>query len=170
MRIRGERLDREDHVQRIHHVVRLREDGVLPVLHGVGRRRHLAVVHDGLRSELAEHALGDRPVAEIPLGVADVLAGDLPPRGDPLRQPGEDRRERIRAGLDVRAAAQVVVDDVDLVAAVREPHRGGPPEVAVAAEDQDAHGVPFSKEGGVRGIVPVGGHPGSRRRHVRPGR
>ena len=51
----------------------------------------------------------------------------------------QDRRQRVGAGLGVCAAAQVVVDDVDVVAALREPHRGGPAQVSVTAQDEDAH-------------------------------
>ena len=68
---------------------------------------------------------------------------------DPLRQPSQDRNQRVGADFLVRAPPQVVVDDVDLVAAVGEPHRGRPPEVAVAAQDQDSHVVRFLSEGPV---------------------
>jgi len=44
----------------------------------------------------------------------------------------------------MRAAAKVVIDEVYLVSAVREPHGGGPPEVSVAPKDEDAHGVVLS--------------------------
>ena len=37
-------------------------------------------------------------------------------------------------------AAGEVVDDEDVVPAGRESHRRGPPQVAIAAEDQDSHG------------------------------
>src|SRR6185436_9691063 len=55
------------------------------------------------------------------------------------RQRGADRRERVRPRLHVRAAAEVVVDGVHLVTLAGELHRGRPPEVTVAAEDQDPH-------------------------------
>ena len=110
--------DRVDHVQRVDDVVRLGEDGVLAVLHRVGRAGHLAVVHDRLGLELAEQSLGDVPLGEVALGEPDLLTGDVLPGGDAVGQPGGDRREGVGAGFLVRAATQVVVDDVDLVAAV----------------------------------------------------
>src|SRR5205809_5983811 len=48
-------------------------------------------------------------------------------------------RSGVGALLAVGSAPQVVVDDVDLVSPLREVHGGGPPEVPVASEDQDAH-------------------------------
>ena len=99
VRIGRECLDREQHVERVHDVVRLREDRVLAVLHRVRRRRHLAVVHDRLRSELAEHALGDRPVARgRPPCTPIVLAGHVLPGGDALRagRPGSASANRCR--------------------------------------------------------------------------
>ena len=111
---------RVDHVQGVDHVVRLREDGVLAVLHRVGRAGHLAVVHDRFGLELAEQSLGDVPVGEVALGEPDLLAGDVLPGGDAVGQAGGDRREGVGAGFLVRAATQVVVDDVDLVAALAE--------------------------------------------------
>ena len=153
--IGGERLDREEHVQRVHHVVRLGEDRVLAVLHGVRRRRHLAVVHDRVRAELLEHGLGHHPVTQVALGDTDLLAGHVLPSGDAFGKAREDRGERVGACLGVGAAAEVVVDDVDLVATVGEPHRGWPPEVAVTAEDQDAHGRAPFEDGESAGIVPV---------------
>ena len=93
---------------------------------------------------------GQVPVDEVALGDADLLPGDLLPRRRPLRQRAEDRDQRVGADFLVRAPPQVVVDDVDLVAEVGEPHRGRPPEVSVATQDQDSHvvRVPF------RGIGP----------------
>ena len=162
----GARSDRVDHVQRVDDVVRLGEDGVLAVLHRVGRAGHLAVVHDRLGLELAEQPLGDVPFGEVALGEPDLLAGDVLPGGDAVGQPGGDRREGVRAGFLVRAATQVVVDDVDLVAALGEPHRGRPSEVPVAAQDQDAHGWSFRcVRAGRRHILPAGltpGRPGPR--------
>ena len=66
---------------------------------------------------------------------AIVHYGEMPSAPYSMR----DRDQRIGAGLLVGAAPEVVVDDVHLVAAIREPHRRGPPEVPVAAEDEDAH-------------------------------
>ena len=91
---------------------------------------------------------------------ADLLARDLLPRRDALGQPGQDRRERVGAGLGVRPASQVVVDDVDLVPAlenriaVGQPRYPSPPRIRMRMGS-------FSKKRGVRGIVPVGGPPGS---------
>ena len=50
-----------------------------------------------------------------------------------------DRGQRVGRVLDVPAAAGEVVDDGDLVPAGRESHRGRPPQVPVATQDQDAH-------------------------------
>jgi hypothetical protein len=43
--------------------------------------------------------------------------------------------------------AEIVVDRVHLVAEAREPHGRRPPQVTVAAEDQDAHGMSSLGEG-----------------------
>ena len=97
VRVGREVAHRVDHVQRVHDVVRLGEDRVLAVLHGVGRARHLAVVHDRLGPELAEERLGHRPVGEVALGEADLVAGDVLPGGDALGQARRDRREGVGA-------------------------------------------------------------------------
>ena len=47
--------------------------------------------------------------------------------------------ERLHAELGVDPAAREVVDDVDLVARVREVQAGGPADEAVAAQDRDLH-------------------------------
>ena len=124
---------------------------MLAILHRVGGARHLAVVHDRLGTEVAEDLLGHRPFAQISFGVADLDPGDLLPGGDALRQAGGDGREGVGAGLLMGAAAQVVVDEVYLVSAAREPHGCGPAEVAVAAQDQDAHRGPFRRVPGSSG-------------------
>ncbi len=141
VRVGGDLGHRVQDVQRVDDVVRLREHGVLPVDHRVRGARHLAVVDDRLGPELAEQALDDAPVGQVALGDADLQTRDLSERLGPGRQRGADRGERIRPGLVVGTPPQVVVDRVHLVARAGEVHRGRPPEVAVAAEDQDPHAV-----------------------------
>ena len=152
MSVRGEVADRVEHMQGADDVVRLREDRVLAILHRVGGAGHLAVMHHGVRSEAVEHRLHDVPIRQVPQRDADLVPCELPPSGDPLREP-PGRGQRIGSGLLVGAAPELVVDDVDLVASSGEPHRGRPAEVAVAAQDQDAHERPFGKVrfGGLRG-------------------
>ena len=130
---------RPQHVQGVHDVVVLREHRVVPVPHRVRRGRHLAVVHDRVGAEVPEQVGGDVPFDEVAFGDADLLAGDVLPGVGARRQRVEDRHERVRADLLVGVSPEVVVDDVHVVAALREPHRGGPAEVSVATQDQDPH-------------------------------
>ena len=67
-----------------------------------------------------------------------VRPGDLlPGRDAPLQL--ADRDERVDAHLVVVVAADEVVDDADVVAALRQVQRRGPTEIAVPAEYQDPH-------------------------------
>ena len=73
-----------------------------------------------------------------PTWACDLVAGDLLPGRDPLDE-RRQRRERVGRLLEVPAAAGEVVDDGDLMAAVAEPQRRRPAEIAVAPENEDAH-------------------------------
>src|SRR4029077_7981668 len=92
----------------------------------------------------------------VPSGTPDLGAGGRAPGAHTLGEPA-DRGQRVGPGLLVSAPPQLVVDDVDLVASSGESHRGRPTEVAVAAQDQDAHERPFGKVGfgGLRVMVPA---------------
>src|SRR4029079_18639116 len=95
--------------------------------------------HDRIGSERAEDLFDDRPVREVALRDADASARDLLPRGGATGQVGQDRRQGVRARIEVGPPPEVVIDDMNLVTPVREPHRGRPPEVSITAQDEDAH-------------------------------
>ena len=130
---------REQQVQRADHVRLLRVDRVAAGDHRVRRRRLLAVVDDRLGQHVGDDLVEELAVVDVADHRLDVAPRDLPPGLDPLAERG-DRGQRVRRVLVVPATAGEVVDDEHLVAPRGEPHGGGPAEVAVATEDQDAHG------------------------------
>ena len=132
-------------------VVVLCEDGVLATDEGVRRGRHLAVMDDRLWLELPEQPLHEVPVAQVALGHADAVSGDLPPGIRPGRERVRDGGQGVGSGFLVRPPTQVVVDREHVVPAGREIHRGGPAQIAVTTQDQDPHRTPlFDRPGGPR--------------------
>ena len=146
----------EEEVERADHVRELRLDGLLSTGHREGRRRLFAVVDRSLRLALNNDLLEEGWVLDRADIRTDLIARDLLPGCDPLVE-RPDRRQRIGSVPLVPVSAGEVVDDRDLVPTGREPHRGRPAEIAVAPEDQDAHGE--------RGRVPPNG--AHRRAHRR---
>ena len=110
MAVGREFADRKQQVQRADDVVRLGEDGVLPIDHRVGSRALLGEVDDRVR----RHLFHDRRQKVIVADVADkrvnVEAGHAAPGADALRQ-GTDGRQRLRAQLVVPLAAGEIVHD-----------------------------------------------------------
>jgi hypothetical protein len=96
-------------------------------------------VDDGLRQDLGDHAVEELAVLDVADEGVDVAPGDLAPGVDTVGE-AADRGQRVGSVLVMPAAASEVVDEEDVVPAGRESHRRGPPEVAIAAEDQDSHG------------------------------
>ena len=97
------------------------------------------VVDDRLRQRLGDHARrGTRRPRSSPRRGGSRLPGDLAPGLDPLIERA-DRGQRVGRVLGVPAATGEVVDDRHLVAARGEAHRGRPPQVPVATQDQDPH-------------------------------
>ena len=110
----------------------------LAVDHRVRRGRDLAVVDDRVGLELARQPVQQLVVAEVEDVDVDRLAGHLMPGLGPLREV-EHRRQAVAARLSHHLPAEVVVGDCDIVAMCRQTHRRGPPEVAVASEDEYSH-------------------------------
>ncbi len=132
--------DREQQVEGPDHIRVLGLDRPLARHHRVGRGGLLPVVDHRFRAGLGDHLVEEGTVLD-PAGVAaDLLAGDLPPSGDPLVE-AADRGERVRLVLLVPAAPGEVVEDGDLVASGREPQGRRPAEIAVAPENENAHGA-----------------------------
>ena len=132
--------DRVEDVEGVHDVVVLRVDGVLLVDHRVRRGPLLGEVHDRVGPELADHPVGEVRVDQVADPAGDLAARDLPPDLDPALELG-DRDEGVDPHLEVVLASDTAVDDAHLVALVGQVQGGGPPEVAVSAEDEDAHAV-----------------------------
>ncbi len=117
-----------------------------------GRGRLLAVVDDRVGPDVADHRFDEAVVDQVADRQPDVEPGDLAPRADPLLE-GRDGEERADADLEFPLALGEVVDEVDLVAGLREGHGGRPAQVAVATEDQDALGHAEISGTGVRGVA-----------------
>eukprot|EP00982_Pelagococcus_subviridis_P007804 30735-Pelagococcus_subviridis.AAC.10 len=135
--VRRELLDRVHEVDVAHDVVRLREDRLGAVHHGVGRGALLAKVHRGGGLELLERRAEELVVAHVADEELDVLPGDFLPLPHALVD-APDRGQGVEPEGVVHAAAAEVVDDAYLVAAVAEVKRGRPAAVPVAADDHDA--------------------------------
>ena len=131
--------NREQQLEGPDHVRVLGLDRGRAGLHRVGRRGLLAVVDDRLGQRLGDHPVEEVAVLDRSHEDADLVAAHLVPGLDPVDQ-GANRGQRAGRVLDVPAPAREVVDHGDLVAARREPHRGGPSEVPVTSQDQDSHG------------------------------
>jgi hypothetical protein len=127
---------REEQVQRADDVVALGLDRVAAGDHRVRRGGLLGVVHDALGQELTDHAVEEVAVLEVADVRRQLASGDLAPRLDAVRQRA-DRRQRVGRPLKVPAPAGEVVDDRDFVPARGKMQRGGPPEVAVTAQNQE---------------------------------
>ena len=138
--------DREQQLEGSDHVRVLGLDGGRAGLHRVGRRGLLAVVDDRLGQGLGDHPVEEVAVLDRPDEGADLLAAHLVPGLDAIVQRA-DRGQRAGRVLDVPAPPGEVVDDGDLVAASRESHRGRPPEIPVAPQDQDPHAPRVRRRG-----------------------
>ena len=108
--------DREEQVEVADHVGVLGLDRGLARGHRVGRRGLLAVVDDRLGGGLGDHLFEQVAVLDRADVGGDLLAGELPPGGDPVGQLG-DRGQRVGARFAVPATAGEVVEDRDLVTA-----------------------------------------------------
>ena len=139
MRVGDVLLQRMDHVERPDHVVALRRDRVVPPGHRVRRGRLLGVVDHRVWEEAFYEVVDEAVVfGNVADRDPDLLARDLLEATHPVPQRrGEDERGAVHLGLPL--PLRQVVRDQHLVAEVGEIHRGRPPEVAVSAENEDAH-------------------------------
>ena len=84
---------------------------------------------------------GDQPVVlggDVEVDEADLAPGDLLPGPQPLTD-RPDRSQRLHLEVDVDLPAAEVVQDGDVMAAVRQVQRRRPAAEPVAAENQNAH-------------------------------
>src|SRR6185437_10552267 len=140
-------------VQGADHVVGLAEDGAVHVHHRVGRGGLFAIVDDGIGAERLQHVGDNAVVAQIADEQLDAVAGYLLPVAHPVVQ-GADGQQGLNIQFHFPAAFAEVIEHGDLVTALGKVHGGGPTEVAVAAEDKNAHGSKFSyeKDVGAKGL------------------
>ena len=139
MALRDVPLHGMEDVERAGDVVPLRVDRVLAAGHRVRRRGLLGVVDGRVGLELAEDAVDEaRVLGDVADRDADLVPGHVVPDADAVAQRGH-RLERRAVDLRLPLPLGEVVDDEDVVAELREVHRGRPAEVAVAAQDQDPH-------------------------------
>jgi hypothetical protein len=131
--------DREQQVEVADHVRALRLHRVPARDHRIRRRWLLAVVHDRVGQHLGHDAVEELALFDVADEGVDLAAGDLMPRVDAVGE-ARDRGQGVGSVLVMPPAAGEVVDDEDVVPTGRESHRRGPPQVAIAAEDQDSHG------------------------------
>src|SRR5262249_53961787 len=113
-------------------------DRVFAVDHGVRRGALLREVNDRLGTVVADHRVREVGVGQVTDEDVDLLAGDLLPDRSPGLQ-RLDRDETVHDHLQVVLTPNEVVGDSDLVTTLREMESSRPAEVAVTAEDQDAH-------------------------------
>ena len=139
MALRDVPLHGMEDVERAGDVVPLRVDRVLAAGHRVRRRGLLGVVDGRVGLELAEDAVDEaRVLGDVADGDADLASGQVVPHADAVAQ-GRHGLERRAVDLGLPLPLREVVDDQDVVAELREVHGRRPAEVAVAAQDQDAH-------------------------------
>ena len=138
MSVRRDVPHRVEDVQRPFDVVALGEDRVLARDHRVRRTRLLAVMNDGIGAEALEEVVHEVGIGQVSDEGLDRPSRDLGPRFGALLK-GLDRRQGPGPQLDRHRPAREVVDDCHVVTGGGEVHGGGPPEVAVAAEDKDSH-------------------------------
>ena len=132
-----ELAQREQQVQRAHHVVHLGEDRVLAVDHGIGRGALLGEMNHGVRLEVLDRGGEKVVVGHVADEELDVLSGDLLPtrkrseRGESASASGRRARGPTAGGRSCRQWRPLSL--------LRQIQRRRPATVAIAAEHGNSH-------------------------------
>ena len=130
--------DRPDQVHGRIEIVVEREAGLTVANHGVGRRRLFRIVNHRIRPEIQEDPFQRAVVGHIADFHADLMAAQRVEGCHPIVQIRRGN-EGFRLGLLRNCAAQVVVDDIDVMTFGGKVHGRRPAQVAVPAQNQDSH-------------------------------
>jgi len=107
--------------------------------HRVRRRPLLREMHDRVRPQLRQHPR--QPVIlgrQIQVHEPDLPPGHLPPDTDPLPD-RPDRRQRLHLKINIDLPAAQVIQDSDVMTAIRQVQAGRPPAEPIAAKNQNPH-------------------------------
>ena len=102
--------NREQHIQRAHHVVYLREHRVLPVDHRIRRGALLGKVNHRVGLEILEGSRKEVVIRHVHYKKLDRLARQVLPYAQAVRQ-RPDRCQRLRAKFVIPLAPQIIVHD-----------------------------------------------------------
>ena len=131
-------LDRVEDVQGADHVVVLGVHGVLAVDHRIRRGALFREMNDRVGTESVDHVEGRVRVRQIGDERVDQPARVLVP-GPDARVQRRNGNEALDTHLVVVLPPYEVVTDRDIVATIGQMQRRRPPEVPVAAQNQDPH-------------------------------
>src|SRR5271156_32442 len=129
---------RKKKIQSSDHVVRLGEDRMALVDHGIRSRALFREVDDRFGLKTLDHRGQEFVVGDVPDVGVDGITGNLLPNLEPFTQRG-DWSERLGAQFMIPLAPDKIIDDSHRVALLRQIKSRSPTAVTVAPEDCYLH-------------------------------
>ena len=129
---------REQQIQRSHHIVHLGEHRMFAVDHRIRRRALFGKMNHRIRLEILDHTGQEIIVVHIANKQLDRFSGEFLPHTQPVCQ-RLDRRQALRAHLEVPLPANEIIDDSHRVSLPGQVERRGPTTITVTTQNADFH-------------------------------